>query len=175
MASPYELLAGLALLREKKRNTNQQQRDLREWSGFQVQFGGLGCLIPSAHVEEVITADPITPVKGMPAWVSGLLYCRGQLVTLVDVAVLLLGSPAQTPHNKAFIIRGAQEWFGLQVGAFTGVRHIWSDTPTCAPPMHTPTPWSRHVRQWLDLDNIPTAVLDVPRLAATLEDREART
>ena len=40
MANPYELLAGLALLREKKRRSRQRNElELQEWSGFRVQLG----------------------------------------------------------------------------------------------------------------------------------------
>ncbi len=130
MASPYELLAGLALLREKKRRSRQHNaQELQEWSGFQVHVGDVVCLIPCEQVEEVVTPAHVASVRGVPAWVNGVVYCRAQLVTLVDVAALLLGKAGAAASGRAFVVRGTQEWFGLQAGSFEGVRHIWSDTP----------------------------------------------
>lgn len=175
MASPYELLAGLALLREKKRRSRQHNaQELQEWSGFQVHVGEVLCLIPCAEVEEVVTPASIASVRGVAAWVSGVVYCRAQLVTLVDVAVLLLGKGAMAVAGRAFVVRGGQEWFGLQTGSFEGVRHIWSDTPLCDAPRQYAGDWLRYVRQWLLLDGKPVAVLDAARLVLALERGELR-
>jgi chemotaxis signal transduction protein len=175
MANPYELLAGLALLREKKRRLHQQHaQELQEWSGFQVHVGDLLCLIPCDQVEEVVTPASVAGVRGVPSWVSGVIYCRAQLVTLVDVAGLLLGKERPMTSGRAFVVRGSQEWFGLQAGNFEGVRHIWSDTPVCDAPPALAAGWLRFTRQWLLLDDQPVAVLDAFKLVAALESGEMR-
>jgi len=175
MANPYELLAGLALLREKKRRSRQHHaQELQEWSGFQVHVGDLLCLIPCDQVEEVVTPASVAGVRGVPSWVNGVIYCRAQLVTLVDVAGLLLGKERTTTLGRAFVVRGSQEWFGLQAGNFEGVRHIWSDTPVCAAPPALAADWLRFTRQWLLLDDQPVAVLEAFKLVAALESGEMR-
>jgi chemotaxis signal transduction protein len=175
MASPYELLAGLALLREKKRRSRQHHaQELQEWSGFQVHVGGLLCLIPCDQVEEVVTPASVAGVRGVPAWVSGVIYCRAQLVTLVDVAGLLLEKERPMASGRAFVVRGSHEWFGLQAGNFEGVRHIWSDTPVCDAPPALAGDWQRFTRQWLLLDDQPVAVLEAFKLVAALESGEMR-
>jgi chemotaxis signal transduction protein len=175
MASPYELLAGLALLREKKRRSRQHNaQELQEWSGFQVRVGDMVCLIPCEQVEEVVTPASVASVRGVPGWVNGIVYCRAQLVTLVDVAALLLGKERVAASGRAFVVRGAQEWFGLQAGSFEGVRHIWSDTPVCDSPVPLAGDWLRYTRQWLLLDDKPVAVLDAGKLVAALESGEIR-
>jgi chemotaxis signal transduction protein len=175
MASPYELLAGLALLREKKRRSRQQYaQDLQEWSGFQVHVGEVVCLIPCDQVEEVVTPTSVAAVRGVPSWINGVVYCRAQLVTLVDVAALLLGKERASTSGRAFVVRGAREWFGLQAGSFEGVRHIWSDTPSCAAPALRSGDWLRYTRQWLLLDDQPVAVLDASKLVMALESGEIR-
>ncbi len=172
MASPYELLAGLALLREKKRQSHQHDElELQEWSGFRVQLGDIACLIPADQVEEVVTPNAIATVRGVPGWVRGVAYCRSQLVTIVDVSRLLLGETRQLPAARVFVMRGKQEWFGFQVSHFEGVRHIWSDTPVCAVPANTQGEWLHYVRQWLLLDDQPVAVLDAVQLVERLEQR----
>lgn len=176
MANPYELLAGLALLREKKRRAHQHHaQELQEWSGFQVHVGDLLCLIPCDQVEEVVTPANVANVRGVPAWVTGVMYCRAQLVTLVDVAGLLLGKTRTTPLGRVFVVRGAHEWFGLQVGSFEGVRHIWSDTPVCDAPPTVAADWLRFTRQWLLLDDQPIVVLEAFSLVTALEKGEIRT
>ncbi|WML89186.1 chemotaxis protein CheW [Thiothrix lacustris] len=173
MASPYELLAGLALLREKKRRSRQHHaQDLQEWSGFQVTIGEITCLIPCDQVEEVVTPSNIALVRGVPPWISGVVYCRAQLVTLVDLASLLRANGRSNTSGRAFVVRGTREWFGLQAGNFEGVRHIWSDTPSCETPTQLTGDWLRYTHQWLLLDNHPTAVLDATRLITALESGE---
>ena len=172
MANPYEILAGLALLREKKRRSRQRNElELQEWSGFRVQLGDVACLIPSDQVEEVVTPNAVAGVRGVPAWMRGVTYCRAQLVTLVDVTRLLLGETRHVPVARVFVMRGKQEWFGFQVSAFEGVRHIWSDTPICETPANVSGTWLLYVRQWLLLDDQPVAVLDAARLVEILEQR----
>ncbi|MGB3916115.1 chemotaxis protein CheW [Thiothrix litoralis] len=175
MASPYELLAGLALLREKKRRSQQHHaQDLQEWSGFQINVGDIACLIPCDQVEEVVTPTSIASARGVPAWVNGVVYCRAQLVTLVDLTALLLGHGRIATSGRAFVVRGTREWFGLQAGNFEGVRHIWSDTPSCEAPPRLTGDWLRYTRQWLLLDDQPVAVLDATRLITALESGEIR-
>lgn len=169
MASPYELLAGLALLREKKRRLQQRNdTELLEWSGFQIQLGKVACLIPCNEVEEVITPENVASVRGVASWIRGVAYCRAHLVTLVDIARLLQGEPASSTTGRIFVMHGQQEWFGLQVSMFDGVRHIWSDTPVCQAPLQQ-GPWLQYVQQWLLLDNKPVAVLDTATLISQLE------
>ncbi len=175
MASPYELLAGLALLREKKRRSQQHQaQDLQEWSGFQINVGEVACLIPCDQVEEVVTPTNIAAARDVPIWVNGVVYCRAQLVTLVDLAALLLATGRTTTSARTFVVRGTREWFGLQAGNFEGVRHIWSDTPNCDTPPLPNNDWLRYTRQWLLLDDQPVAVLDAVRLVTALESGEIR-
>ncbi|MBJ6611919.1 MAG: chemotaxis protein CheW [Candidatus Thiothrix moscowensis] len=174
MTSPYELLAGLALLREKKRRFRQRDElELQEWSGFRVQIGGLVCLIPCEQVDEVITPTAVAGVRGVAPWVRGVAYFRAQLVTLVDLAGLLLGEfKTPTASSRAFVMKGKQEWFGLQVNVFEGVHHIWSDTPEVAAPENSSSLWLCYVRQWLALEGETVAVLDAGKLVAALESRE---
>jgi chemotaxis signal transduction protein len=174
MSSPYELLAGLALLREKKRSAFQRHdQELQEWSGFQVRIGSLACLVPCEPVEEVMSQGVAAVARGVPAWVRGVGYFRAQLVTLVDVAALLLGEvKAPGSATRIFVMRGQREWFGLQVSVFEGVRHIWSDTQAVAAPQGLEAGWTRYVRQWLLLEGETVAVLDVSKLVAALENGE---
>ncbi len=174
MSSPYELLAGLALLREKKRRTCQRhEQELQEWSGFQVRIGSLVCLVPCEQVEEVMSPGGVAVARGVPAWVRGVGYFRAQLVTLVDVAALLLGEmKAPTSATRVFVMRGQREWFGLQVSIFEGVRHIWSDTQAVAAPQGLNAGWTHYVRQWLSLEGETVAVLDASQLVAALENGE---
>lgn len=174
MASPYELLAGLALLREKKRSASQQHdQELQEWSGFRVKIGSLACLVPCEQVEEVMSPGESAVARGVPAWVRGVGYFRAQLVTLVDVAVLLLGEmKTPTSATRIFVMQGKREWFGLQISVFDGVRHIWSDTQTVAAPQELKADWMRYVRQWLLLEGETVAVLDASKLVAELENGE---
>ena len=104
-----------------------------------------------------------------------------------EVVIRLLGSRAwdllnllrgerKTPGASArvFVMRGKQEWFGLQVTAFDGVRHIWSDTQEAPMPPHFDGSWLQYVRQWLALEGETVAVIDAQKLISTLETGEVR-
>lgn len=176
MASPYALLAGLALLREKKRLSQQRHElELQEWSGFKVRIGALTCLIPCEQVEEVMLPNAVSIARHVPTWVIGVAYFRAQLLTLVDMANLFDEGKTPEASARVFVIRGKQEWFGLKVTAFDGVHHIWSDTQEASMPAHFTATWLQYVRQWLALDGETVAVIDVQKLISKLETGGVRT
>lgn len=67
-------------------------------------------------VQEVLAAQPVTPVPLAPEGVLGLLNLRGQLVTAID-ARHRLGLPARTADDEwvSFIIRADDEPVSLVV------------------------------------------------------------
>ena len=173
MATPYELLAGLALLREKKRSLrSEHEQDLKEWAGFSVHIGQQVCLIPCDQVEEVMTISSFAGIRGVPAFVRGVAFFRAQLLTVVDMLAFLLPQWRPNSISKVFVVRGQQEWFGLQIGEFDGVRHVWSDTPSAPMPAHLSNSWQRYTDQWLSLEGQIVAVLNARNFVKALEKGE---
>src|SRR5262249_1637412 len=71
---------------------------------FDVRGQRLGC--PIAQVKETIVVRPITRVFLTPAWVAGIINLRGDIVAVLDFAVLLgLGPTLPQPETRIVIVR----------------------------------------------------------------------
>lgn len=172
MATPYELLVGLALLRERKRQLDQAENHaLEAWSALMVRIGTLVCLIHRNDVDEIISLESSTPVRGVAPWVAGLGYFRGQLLNLIDLKVFFsLGDAGYSPGARILVVRGSTEWLGLRVDELIGIRHIWPDTVRLDRQATTKAALGIYEEQSLLVDNEPMLVLDIKTLAMHLND-----
>ncbi|MCB1638955.1 MAG: hypothetical protein KDI15_08910, partial [Thiothrix sp.] len=69
MSSPYELLAGLALLREKRRQLDRsEQNGLAARSVLVVTVAGRTCAISQDVIEEILAQDNLAAVKEVEPW-----------------------------------------------------------------------------------------------------------
>ncbi|HMT93359.1 chemotaxis protein CheW [uncultured Thiothrix sp.] len=133
MASPYELLIGLALLRERKRQleADQQQGPIQAWSALVVKIGSWRCVMRQDEVDEVIAPSKLTKVLGTPNWMLGIGYFRNQLLNVLDGRMLFLGRSNGSVNQlsaRILVVQGQEEWFGIKVDELIGIRHIWSDS-----------------------------------------------
>lgn len=68
--------------------------------------GGVLWSLPSAHVARVALATsllPVAPHVGMPRAVIGVVHSQGDVLTVVDAAVLTGGSPTVTTSRTRLI------------------------------------------------------------------------
>lgn len=172
MATPYELLAGLALLREKKRHLEiNTQGDLEEWSALIVRLGTHQCVIRHEHVSEVATLGSVTPVQGMHSWLVGVSYFRGQLLNLIHTLTLFDENAVYGAGNgRVLVVQGRQEWFGFYAEELIGIRHVWSDTVTkpCTPEQQQL--FGDYAERRLLIENEFLPVLDIRKLMMVLEE-----
>lgn len=68
---------------------------------FDVRGQRLAC--PIAQVKETIVVRPITRVFLTPSWVAGIINLRGDIVPVLDLAVLL-GLPPTLPQPETRIV-----------------------------------------------------------------------
>ena len=171
-ASPYELLVGLALLRERKRQLDQAENTtLEAWSALTVRIGSVICLIHRNSVDEIISLESSTPVRGVAPWVAGLGYFRGQLLNLIDLKVFFsLGDAGYSPSSRILVVRGTTEWLGLRVDELIGIRHVWPDTVRLESRSVAKAALGIYEEQCLLIDNEPMMVLDIKLLANHLND-----
>ncbi|MGO9114300.1 MAG: chemotaxis protein CheW [Thermoguttaceae bacterium] len=72
--------------------------------------------IPIHKVEEISRYCAITPVPGAPASVCGVMSLRGEVVTVLDLRVVLgLGKTECTRQTRNVIVQAAGERIGLLV------------------------------------------------------------
>ena len=89
MMNPYKLLYGMALLREKKRLQSQENASSEDSSFLRINLNEHAILIRQSEIEEIIPVLHITPILGTKPWFKGLTSFRGNLLPLVDLAILL--------------------------------------------------------------------------------------
>ena len=175
MSSPYELLTGLALLREKKRlSGDSSENNLESWSALVVKIGQDDCVVRQDDVDEIITQDKLTVVSGLVPWVLGIGYFRGQLLNVLD-GKLLLNRSAQGKLNNAaariLVVRGEQEWFGLRVEELVGIRHVWSDNVSLSKTREN-MDWLGYAEQTITIEEEMLPVLRIKQLMRDLEQAD---
>lgn len=74
------------------------------------------CALPLAEVVETLRTLPLQPVAGAPPFVRGLSLLRGELVPVVDLA-LLLGGESGAAAGRLVLVRAAGHRLALAVDA----------------------------------------------------------
>ena len=82
--------------------------------------------IPVEHVREVVRADGVAPVPGMPVAQAGIVNVRGAIVTVLDLQAALGGARAPAPASVVLVQHGARA-VGLAVDAVHDVRDVGGD------------------------------------------------
>lgn len=172
MNSPYELLTGLALLREKKRRSEQAgDSRLNAWSALVVRMGSKTCVVQQSDVEEILTQDKLTRVTGVAPWVAGLGFFQGKLLNVIDGQQVFAADEAIAANRltaiRILVVRGEKEWFGLKVSELVGIRHVWSDNVSPAVSQQNIHP--DYVEQWIRMEEQVLPVLKLKQLAKDLE------
>src|SRR5437868_7833694 len=72
------------------------------------------CVLPLAEVIETLRLLPLQPVAGAPGFVRGLTLIRGELLPVVELA-LLLGAEDAAPGGRLVVVRAANRRLALAV------------------------------------------------------------
>lgn len=73
---------------------------------LQFHLGGQRFALDVREVIEVLPRRPLKPIAQAPAWVSGILAHRGQLVPVIDLCALSFGEPAaQRTSTRLVLVR----------------------------------------------------------------------
>jgi purine-binding chemotaxis protein CheW len=80
-----------------------------------VEAGGAHYALESQYVREIAPIGPLTPLPGSPPHVLGLLNLRGQLITLVDLALRLGAAPGQRPDGSVVVLAADARLLGVYV------------------------------------------------------------
>lgn len=105
-----------------KRQTGGE--DALEIATFTIGNGWYG--VRSHFVQEAIEVEHITPVPGMPAWVSGCIVHDGQAITIFDLAGFLPGVENKSDSRQIVVIRSPDHHvsFGIRVDALGEIPEI---------------------------------------------------
>ena len=174
MASPYELLVGLALLRERKSQLETQQRQgpIEAWSALIVKIGKWRCVLRQDEVDEVIAPNKITKVLGAPNWMLGVGFFRNQLLNILDGRMLFLGRSGGSVNQlsaRILVVQGQDEWFGIKVDELIGIRHIWSDNAEIKSLTDTLANWRPYASQCIVMNGETMPIIQARKLMRGLE------
>jgi purine-binding chemotaxis protein CheW len=91
------------------------------------------CSLPLSGVVETFRPLPVEHVAGAPPFLLGLSIVRGQPVPVVDLSLLLNGSPA-TP-TRFVVVKADSRRVALAVDAVVGIRPIAEESMQALPPL----------------------------------------
>jgi chemotaxis signal transduction protein len=101
------------------------------------------------YVREVILTGEITPVPGAPPFISGICAARGQIISLVDLRVLLaLPEKGLTDLNRVIVITDGNITFGILADNITGIGTIPSFLIVLPDTSMTP-PWRQYLKGYV--------------------------
>lgn len=104
----------------------ERLRDARE-SVMEVVSFRLGhevYAVESRHVGEVFPLKTVTPLPGTPPFVLGIVNLRGQILSLVDLKVLLQLPRVPRTEGVVLVLRSDDMEMGLVADAFEGVQGL---------------------------------------------------
>lgn len=161
------------MLREKSREAGDAgDSNLNAWSALVVRIGGIHFVIAQDDIEEILTQDKLTQVRGVAPWFVGVGFFQGKLLNVID-GQRLLGTESQQDRMllaavRILVIPGDKEWFGLKVDELMGIRHVWADY--AGPPKQTEKgDWINYVEHWIEIKEQLMPVLNVKKMASVLE------
>jgi len=128
MMTPYKLLYGMSLLRDKKRLQSQENENSEDSSFLRINIRDHAILIRQSEIEEIIPVLHITPILGTKPWFKGLTSFRGNLLPLVDLAILLgINQPdnTNTTDVRILVIQTPENLLGLYIDKVESIRHYW--------------------------------------------------
>lgn len=90
--------------------------------------------IESHFISEVILLKELTPIPGVPSFVSGVTNVRGKIVSIVNLKTFLgLVTKGITELNKTILINYNGMEFGIIADAIIGIRSVDEKTLSPAP------------------------------------------
>jgi purine-binding chemotaxis protein CheW len=120
------------------------------------------------YVQEVILTGEITPVPGVPPYISGICAARGRIISLVDLrALFTLPETGLTDLNRVIVISDGQLTFGILADDISGIGTIPTDRIIPPAPDHASAQGSAQERYFKGTVEDTFVVLDA---AAILSD-----
>ncbi|MDD1687569.1 chemotaxis protein CheW [Methanoregula sp.] len=84
--------------------------------------------IDMQHIREVVLTGKITPVPGTPDYISGICMVRGEIISLVDLRVLLsIPEKGLTDLNRVIVLSDNKFSFGILADHITGIGMVELD------------------------------------------------
>ncbi len=123
--------------------------------------------IPIRDVEEICRFCNVTPVPGAPETVCGVMSLRGEVVTVLDLRVVLgLGKTERTRQTRNVIVHAGGERIGLLVDRVADVVSA-ATADLLPPPANMSSTESAMFRAVYRMENELLMLVDVAAVAGT--------
>lgn len=77
------------------------------------------------YIKEVIHVGEITPVPGTPSYIIGICPVRGEIISLIDIRILMkFPEGGLTNFNQVIIVHNEKLTLGILVDAITNIKNI---------------------------------------------------
>src|SRR5690606_3331554 len=87
-----------------------------------LRLGNARYAVASAAVREIVPSTRATRPPGTPPHIRGVMNLRGQLITLLDLAHRVTGTPARNADGSTIVVEAADRVLGLLVDDVHDVR-----------------------------------------------------
>ena len=106
----------IAILRARAERiaSTQQTKESDAFSALVVRVGGEAYALPMDSLTAVYEGYTIVPLPCVPPFVAGMVNVRGQILPVMDLAVLL-GIPSEAAKRSLLIVSNAEFSLGLCV------------------------------------------------------------
>ncbi len=123
MSYGYDLLMGLALLREQNRS------QLKDWKGILTLVGQYNVLIDRPAVDEILTVTEATRIFDERKWLVGLMNYHGKILPLIEFKTLIDPKIPSGDYEGRQVLILVEKYgsIGLLVDGVKGVSDFWSD------------------------------------------------
>ncbi|MEJ2383201.1 MAG: chemotaxis protein CheW [Xanthomonadales bacterium] len=96
-----------------------------EWTGIVFRLAGQRVTCNIDRISEILPCAPSTAVPGAKPWIIGLANVRGELLTVIDLAGYLSGTPSTPgPGSRLLAASLSKAPIGLLVDEVLGQRHF---------------------------------------------------
>jgi purine-binding chemotaxis protein CheW len=114
-----------ALLEERAKKIAQPEDEISEAGLIEILKFRLAYqefALEMQYIREVILTGEITPVPGTPDYISGICVVRGEIISLVDLRVLLsIPEKGLTDLNRVIVMKNETLSFGILADHITGI------------------------------------------------------
>ena len=146
-----------------KNDTAATEKFICFWLGDQ-EFA-----LPIAMVREVVPSPHITPLTSVSAFVLGIINLRGEIVAVLDIAMLFGLPPAHvTGNSRVVIVEHAGLTAGLMADRIEKVKELAREA-VAPPPMTLDTIRSNYLQGVVQLPDHPLMVMSLEHIMNTEE------
>ena len=131
----------------------------------------IGYALPLANAIESVAPPRTTPLPFLPAWIAGVASLRGEIISIVDLRLLLGMTPLRpTNSTRLVVVRSLAEDIcaGLLVDSVSKIRRL--DTLACVERSDAIS--AAPLRGVVEHEEEVFALLDIDRLLAAPEMRD---